>query len=439
MKATTKTQTAQLKVFKSGNYEYIYVYFKLRKGVIRVNTGNKFTAYKMTKELLFNASEPNHREANVKTLELLEKVNGYIKFKLSEYRGEVNQKECLHYITSSNYTRGLNNVLIRINDFTGIETQIKPAKTVMDILNDFITVKESELKGKTNSLGNYWSLRTNLTAYQTQKGKVLTFEQINTTDFVKSFREFLNTLHKYNNPEKYMSASSVHMRLNYLRTFYLWLISKKIYVIDKDVYDMKREYFFTPKLRLNKADLKQIMELKNLTAKEQIVVDMFVCNSLMGFRYSDLKRLTKANAMQHSTGETYIKQTTQKTEIPVTIEVQPTSLLILQKYNYEFPKMTLKTFNDRLQKVLENNNLFNEMVMIHRKENNTSIDIQVPRRTLVKSHTSRRNFVNICLDSNVPLHQICASTGHSSLSTLQKYVTRTTTPEAFRGIDIMTA
>jgi len=439
MKATTKSQSASLKVFKSGNYEYIYVYFKLRKGVIRVNTGNKFTAYKMTKELLFNASEPNHREANAATLELIEKVNGYIKYKLSTYRGEVNQKECQHYITSSIYTRGLNNSLIRVNDFTGIETQIKPDKTVMDYLNEFVSQKEKELNGNSNSLGNYWSLRTNLQDFQIQNNKVLTFEQINSKAFIIDFKHYLNTVKVYKNKAKYMNASTVHMRMNYLKTFYLWLNENEYFSIKSSVYSIEKEKFLTPKVSLTKSDLMQIIALKNLNPKDQIIIDLFVCNSLMGFRWSDLIKLSKENVMQHSSGETYIKQTNTKTGINVQVEVQPTSLTILEKYNYQFPKMALKTFNSRLLNVLESNNLFSDMVTIQQRQNNTIKDIQVPKRELIHSHTSRRNFVNICLDNNVPLNQIMTATGHSSVSTVQKYMTRKTEVEAFRSIDLMTA
>ena len=438
-KATTKAQTASLKVFKSGNYEYIYIYFKLRKGVIRVNTGNKFTSYKMTKELLFNSSEPNHREANAKTLELLEKVNGYIKYKLSTYRGEVEQKECLHYITSSNYTRGLNNVLIRVNDFTGIETQIKPDKTVLDYFQDFVTYKEKQLKGNSNSVGNYWSLKKNLEDFQTLKGETLTFERINNKEFIIDFKQYLSDLKVFKQAQQYMNANTVNSKLNYLKTFYLWIIENEIYSLKPSSYKFDSKRFKTIKQALTKADLIQLLNLKDLSNREQIIVDMFICNSLMGLRFSDLQSLTKANVMQHATGEYFIVQTNQKTGIEVQIEVQPTSLTILQKYGFKFPSMVLKSFNRKLENILESHNLFNELVTTQKRENNTTIDTQVMRRTLIHSHSMRRNFINIALTNNVPLPSIMKATGHRLINTVTSYVQPVSNVNAFRALDLMTA
>jgi integrase len=236
-----------------------------------------------------------------------------------------------------------------------------------------------------------------------------------------------------------MSANSIDTRLKYLKTFYLWLIENEIYQIKKSVYSIEREKFDTPKVSLTKADLMQIMALKDLTAKQQTVIDMFICNSLMGFRWSDMIQLTKENIMMHPTGETYIRQTNQKTKTTVQIEVQPTSLNILKKYDYEFPKMSLRTYNTKLLKIFTDNNLFPELVIIQERTNSKVKDIQVPRRNLIHSHTSRRNFVNICLDNHVPVNQIMKSTGHKTLSVLMGYATMKTEVQAFAGIDLMTA
>lgn len=444
MKTTKKTSTkkheATLKLMKTGSYQYVYIYFKHMNTVLRVNTGNKYmkSIYRES-EFLFNANESNHVQLNEATLLLLAKVNDYIKYKLSEYKGTVNQKECIEFIKSSRYTRAYDGSLLRVNSLPSMNVQQKPQKTVIDYFQEFVTFKEKELQGNSNSLGNYWSLRTNLQDFQTLKGETLSFERINTKEFVIDFKQYLSGLKVYKTAQKYMSANSIDTRLKYLKTFYLWLIENEIYQIKKSVYSIEREKFDTPKVSLTKSDLMQIMALKDLTAKQQTVIDMFICNSLMGFRWSDMIKLTKDNVMKHPTGETYIRQTNQKTKTTVQIEVQPTSLNILKKYNYEFPKMSLRTYNTKLMKIFTDNNLFPELVIIQERTNSKVKDIQVPRRELIHSHTSRRNFVNICLDNHVPVNQIMKSTGHKTLSVLMGYATMKTEVQAFKGIDLMTA
>src|SRR5665648_1003564 len=86
-----KTQSV-LKVFKSGEYDYIYVYYKLGANLLRVNTHNKFIKSYMNLDLSYTAKMPDYKHLNFQTTILKAKVDSYITRKLQYHKPTVNQK-----------------------------------------------------------------------------------------------------------------------------------------------------------------------------------------------------------------------------------------------------------------------------------------------------------------------------------------------------------
>ena len=53
-----------LKHWKSGKYDYIYIYFKYKGNIIRINTKQKFIKGCHKKDLLYNNRMPNYLGLN---------------------------------------------------------------------------------------------------------------------------------------------------------------------------------------------------------------------------------------------------------------------------------------------------------------------------------------------------------------------------------------
>ena len=68
------TKESELKLIKSGSYSFIYLYFKHKGNILRINTGNKPIKNGMTKELLYNSTAPNYKQFNEATKDLKQKV-----------------------------------------------------------------------------------------------------------------------------------------------------------------------------------------------------------------------------------------------------------------------------------------------------------------------------------------------------------------------------
>jgi integrase len=280
-----------------------------------------------------------------------------------------------------------------------------------------------KVKGNANSMGNYITLKTNLEGYQTQTGKALTFERMNTKIFMPDFHNYIATtkINAKNKTKVYLKTSSVKEKISKLKSFYNWLSDEDIYTIKPSNMKVKIAKIHNEPQSLTKDDLRQLQGL---------------ANCLMGMRFSDLQLTTKANIMQHHTGQYYIRQIMKKTTSPAQIELLPLSLTILEKYNFSFPKMCLLTFNSHLHTILKEHNLFSEPITRQEHRNNEPQDVTTPRRELITSHSMRRTFVNLCLQNNVPINTIMLATSHKHVKTLESYIQRLPNPQAFAGIAI---
>jgi hypothetical protein len=69
---------------------------------------------------------------------------------------------------------------------------------------------------------------------------------------------------------------------------------------------------------LNRKDLELLKNFKKLTPKEQVYVDIFLMNCLMGLRFGDLSTLEKGSFIVEK-GETYYVKSNEKTNLPIKI------------------------------------------------------------------------------------------------------------------------
>lgn len=74
---TMKT-ASELKIFKSGEYEYIYIYWKQLGYFLRINTKFRTVPNQMTKELFFKSTVPDYEKKNDLIKEMKRLVDNYI-------------------------------------------------------------------------------------------------------------------------------------------------------------------------------------------------------------------------------------------------------------------------------------------------------------------------------------------------------------------------
>lgn len=412
-----------LKIFTQGNYKYIYIYYKSRGRIIRINTENVVNLTCMKKDLTYNSKMKNYEELNQKTLNLKSKVDEYIRLKIENGIIEtISQNECKKFIEGKFSTlKEKRNVL--------------QSFSLDDFFYDFYEFKKLELNNRP-SYKDYLTLFNSLKDFQKFHSIVLTFEMINSYDFLVRYRNFLWT--KRSN--RYITVgglndNTVNKRISGLKTFLRWIENRGIYTFDKSIYNFKIPVYENSILVMEKDEIRTLIDLEIQNPTWRKLIDVFVFNCFVGLRYSDLIRLKKTDFYIDEDGDYILIKENQKTGFTVQVPITKTPLSILKKYDFRLPIYSEPYFNRKLKKIFEVYELFDEKVIRKRRVNKTIEDCICLKRELISSHTCRRTFVTLGISNNVPLNSLMLSTGHRKIQTLQKYMKKTLDKNSFKWID----
>lgn len=409
-----------LKNWKSGKYDYIYIYFKHKGNIIRINTQQKYIQGCHKKDLFYNTKMPNYIGLNQEIKNLKNKVDQYIIYKMRHWRPDINQKGCQHYIKTGNFE--IDNQRLRQHLI-----ELAPPKdlTLIEHYTDFLQHKQKQFNGS-DSIKDYKSLGIALQKYEELNNLTLTLESINSRDFFNMFRNYLGNNHNNNTTSK---------RISNLKTFMLWVETEELYSYKGFLYKFKVETYKPKYVTLNRQEIQEIQDLKIEKKNWQKIIDVFVCNCFMGMRISDLMTMEKGEFLQDDDGSYYYTKINEKTGKPILIEVTKTSLAILKKYDFKLPTYSNQYFNRKLQDILKVYDLFNTKVKKPYKQGGKNITKPLLKREMITSHTARRTYITLSISNKVPLNTIKLATGHTQLSTLSGYANDERNKEAVQAID----
>lgn len=424
-------RNSQLKIFKTGNYSYVYIYFKHGKNIIRINTKKSVVKNGMTKDNLYNSKVADFEKLNNETLKLKSLVDTYLLYKFKFYKPVVSQKECEQFIKTDYYKGG-------VCDGTPytIDRFAKPTspKMLNDYLAGFYNLKSMELANRTG-LKDYKSLCNAIIEYQKFYNKTLSLEDINSKTFVLEFRNFLSIEH----PEDYktkggLNDNTINKRLRYLKAFYNYVEVEGIYSFKKNLFSFKKQGFDIEVIALTKQEIQEFYQLAISVKKWEMIRDLFVFNCFAGLRFSDLKTLKRNEISQDDNGIHIIKKENQKTNITVVIPIMGEALEILKKYNFQLPSFSNQFFNRELKKIMIHYNLMGQEIKRKRRVLGSNKDYFVKKRDLVSSHVCRKTFITLGISANIPFNSLMLASGHSQLATMKKYVKKVSDIEAFKRI-----
>lgn len=433
-----KTQS-KLVLVKQGKYEYINIYFKFKDKLIRINTGNKNIPKGMTKDLFYNSSVPNYSDLNHDTRLLKKKVDDYVSYRLLYGWRQLSKEECLLYIES-----GIDSVSTFIhNKYKLDDNELKDNKdkTITELLTEFYQFKKFQLNNRP-SYKDYLTLVNSLNDFQKNYKIQLTFDYMNTEDFLVKYRNFLSVDRgKDYKKDGYMTRgglndNTINKRFSCLETFFLWVENRDLYTFKKSIHNFSIPTYDNNIVVLDKNDIKQLLEVKITNPIWERMRDVFVFNCFCGLRISDLKTLTPSDFVKDVDGDYILIKENQKTNYNVNISIQQTSLNILKKYDFKLPKFSDQYFNRGIKDLLKFHKLFPEPIVKKRRSNKDNEDKVFLRRELITSHTCRRTFITLGISNNVPLNSLMRSTGHKKIQTLQKYMKLVQDKESFKKIDL---
>jgi integrase len=422
-----KTQS-ELKLVDNNGYKHIILYFKYQNQMLRIPTHNKYIKSYIQKDLYFNSGMDDYKKLNDRTKELKSRVDEYIKRQLAEPFPHFSQKRCIEFIDEKHYHKSYDGTFLRLTDFIQRDEPPKEPKTVLQYFNEFLELKKKELLNHYNSYKKYITLENLLKDYHSNK-KPLTFDTMNSELFMYSFRDYLIVNKEYND-------NSANMKLKNLKTFLRWIEDQNIHHFDPKTFKVNVSTYENNVITLNKEEIKQLIELKLENPFWKKIIDLFVLNCFLGLRHSDLYTLNDKDFVKDQDGDMLLVKDTIKTDEKIIVPVFEPALSILKKYDFNAPKFTNQYFNRELRKILRHYKLFPEKVKIKRKVNGQDKGEYKEKRDLITSHTCRKSFVTMAVNSKVPINAIMLATGHKKLATIQAYVHKETDKNKFRAIEL---
>ena len=286
------------------------------------------------------------------------------------------------------------------------QTESSSEKELMSFIPYYIKTSNKSVATKKS----YNLLLSNLLEYENEYGIKLTFNKID-IDFHNNFIQFLQS-------KKY-APNTVGTRIKIIKMLMNEAYERNLH----QNLDFKKKAFNKPHeetktVYLNDQELLNIYNL-DLRRNETLdrVRDWFLIGAYSGLRFSDLERLSKENIKNNM-----IEIKTKKTDKNVIIPLHSIIKSILEKYNYQLPKiMSNQKFNDYIKEVAERAKI-DEDILIEETKGTFKIKKIEKKYNLVSAHTARRSFATNAYIAGVPTIQIMKMTGHKSEKVFLNYI-----------------
>lgn len=150
------------------------------------------------------------------------------------------------------------------------------------------------------------------------------------------------------------------------------------------------------------------------------VRDLFIVGHDTLLRFSDFSRIEKHHIKEFE-GNEFIEIIQNKTGEPVTLPVTQRLKAILEKYNYNLPKISNQKFNDRIKEAAKDAGFTEKIAVIVFKKGKRTTE-HPERWTKVSSHMCRRSGATNLYLKGVPVNVCMKLTGHTTEKQFFGYV-----------------
>jgi integrase len=264
------------------------------------------------------------------------------------------------------------------------------------------------------TIKNYKGFLSQLHDFEKKKRRKLKFENI-TTDFYDTFIQFFNS--------KNYSPNTIGRHIKNLKT--IMRITRDEGLHENN--EFERKQFKTlrvdsPSIYLKEKELAK-MEALDLSdnANLQIARDVFLVGCYTAQRFSDFSRIGKQHFHKTSKGNDIVKLIQKKTGIEIQIPVSPKLRFILEKYDYQLPKIYEQKLNQRIKEVGKLADI-DTMELVEEIKGGLTIKKQIPKFELIKTHTARRTGATNMYLAGISAIDIMKITGHKTEKNLLKYI-----------------
>lgn len=262
---------------------------------------------------------------------------------------------------------------------------------------------------------NYGTVKYHLREFEKAKKIRLTVNNLD-IKFYERFNKFLFTELKKPDGEKGLSDNSVVSTMKNLKVFLTYL-EKRGYNFQHIIPHIKASYKDTPIFFLTEDEIEKLYQHKFKTPRLEKVRDLFVLNCFLGYRYSDLSRLTKDHITEDGVVEMRAYKNQKDTYVPLT----PKAKEILEKYDYELPIISEQNMNLYIKEACKEAKINQKVEKVRTSSGNKSYN-QIPKHEIMTTHIAVKTFISLCCKKNISPKTVSIITGKTVKVIMKHYL-----------------
>ena len=273
---------------------------------------------------------------------------------------------------------------------------------------DFYEFKFKDGSWSKSTKQRYMMLLGLLNDYEKYKSRVIDIRGIDES-WITHFRYYCQTVKKH-------QVNTLGRNIGLLKTFLNYCLKKK-YIDNPSFKEAAVNREVTHQIALNKEEIGVVAQLDlALNKRLERVRDVFLVGCYTGMRFSDFKRVKSSNISEGLITIREVKDKTKTLQIPITDKVRA----ILEKYDWQLPLISEQKFREYLKEIFKLAG-FTDLKIKSKKIGKEVYEKEVPMYKLISTHTARRSFITIMLNSGIPAKAIMSITGHKSINNFQLY------------------
>jgi integrase len=260
---------------------------------------------------------------------------------------------------------------------------------------------------------NYGVALYHLKEFEKNKKKTLTLDMMD-MKFLDAFNKFLHNEIEKSDKTKGLSINTVGSTIKNLKVFLTYLDNRGYNTLQflskiKVIYQDSPIYFLT------EDEIKKLYAHDFDTERLEKVRDLFLLNCYLGLRYSDLSRLSKDHII-----DDVVQLRAFKNQKDVYIPLTPIPKAILEKYDYEIPRISEQKFNEYIKEACKAAEIDQKVEKIVMQSGNKIYEL-VPKHKVITSHIAIKTFISLCSKKGISPKVVSEITGKTVKVILKHY------------------
>lgn len=379
---------------------YVIAIFRYSQGTLRFNPGAKVEVKfwdTKAQRAKYTNKHPEYSDVN----QLLNEVENVVMNIYRETKGQLAIEDFRKEI------------MYRLDRMERPQDEAQVIPTLPEFALKYVEERKESVAAKRGTWKILQTVANYLVDFSQTERTPLSFQQVD-HNFAHRFTNWMYS------PPREFSANYAAKVYSVVRQFMLEAKRRKLHH-NEDFKEFSIKSEKVTHLALSVEELEHLYNL-DFSKNERLerVRDLFLIGCYTGLRYSDFSRIQPQHIIEVE-GAKMLEITTQKTGERVTIPFNPELGYLLNKYNFNPPKISSQKMNDYLKELCAFAGMTEKILVVTNKAGKRE-ENQVEKYKLITTHVARRSFATNLYLLGVPAINIMKITGHTTERQFMAYI-----------------